>query len=96
MPETCKVRLDLGSLGSKQVCVPLPVQPFHVLGMLRVFKAMIHPSKKTGSGAGIGTKERRSLPRYAFSAMAEAVELQSDTESVAASAILAKADAISR
>jgi hypothetical protein len=64
--------------------------------MPRVFKGMIHPSKKTRSDAGIGTKERRSLPRYAFSAMAEAVELQSDAEPAAASAILAKADALWR
>jgi len=41
---------------------------------------MLHEAKRTDNSAGVAAKERRRDPRYSFSAMAEAVELQSDTQ----------------
>ncbi len=40
---------------------------------------MQQQAKKAGDSAGVAAKERRQHPRYAVSAMAETVDLQSDT-----------------
>jgi hypothetical protein len=40
---------------------------------------MLQQAKKADNSAGIAAKERRRRPRYAVSAVAEAVDLQSDT-----------------
>jgi len=70
----------LGGRRSFRFGFPLPVKPPHSIARARVSVSMFEKSQAEKRGGGAAAQERRGDPRYAFSASAEAVHIQADTQ----------------